>query len=58
MAQKASTQEEVERKVEEWHEDATIKVTLADYLGWTEQEYKIWLETNTLPQDQGRQING
>lgn len=57
MQNRATTQEEVERRVEEWHDSKEIKITLAAHLGWTEEEYKKWLETNELPNPDLRQIN-
>lgn len=33
-----------EDRIEEWHKTDTTK-TLPEWLGWTEEEYKRWIET-------------
>lgn len=55
--ERATSQEEVQRRVEEWHEKTDIKVELHVYLGWTKEEYNKWLETQQLPDTELRQLN-
>lgn len=54
---KATSEEEVQKRIEEWHEKADIKVELHVHLGWTKQEYNRYLETQELPDDSLRQLN-
>ena len=55
--ERATTPEEVESRIEEWHDKADIKVELHVYLGWTQEEYNRYLETQQLPDDSLRQLN-
>lgn len=36
-------EEEINRKIEEWHNDESITMPLHKYLGMTLQEYKDWI---------------
>lgn len=43
--------EEIENKIEEWHQDGHGKDTpLHEYLGWTWPQYKRWFETGETPE--------
>jgi hypothetical protein len=44
------TNDEIEDKIEEWHEGAGPDKELHEYLGFTLDEYKDWFKTNLVPQ--------
>ncbi len=53
----AKTQEEIDDAIDEWHElygedDDYVNqnIDLFDYLGWTHEQYKVWLETDKIPE--------
>lgn len=35
--------------IDHWHEAHAIGQPLHDYLGWTEDEYASWVQTNVPP---------
>lgn len=42
------TEDEIEQRVEDWHEGRTKHGTLHEAMGWTWEEYAVWLQR---PQD-------
>lgn len=42
------TDDEVMNKVEEWHRSDS-DLELHEYLGWTFEEYALWVSNGTLP---------
>jgi len=50
MDGRARTEDEILDITEEWHDGVyPMGVHLYDALGWTYEEYKIWLETSEVP---------
>ncbi len=44
-----SKEAEVDKKVAEWHDSSGLDMPLYEYLGWTWEQYKHWVETSKLP---------
>lgn len=43
------TPEEVDDRINDWHEsDSDLR--LHEYLGWTWEEYCVWVETDVIPE--------
>ena len=42
------TIEELDDKIDDWH-DSDTDLSLAEYLGWTQEEYIHWFETLNMP---------
>lgn len=42
------TPEEVDDAIERWH-TGDSELPLHEFLGWSRQEYSIWVETNVIP---------
>lgn len=36
--------------IENWHNNTNITDTLVEYLGWSEHEYKLFVEKNSIPE--------
>lgn len=44
------TDEEIDDKIEEWHQTSSYKeLSLHEFLGWTWQQYKNWVEKGVKP---------
>ena len=46
---KPQTEEELLDTCDEWHDKPEDGIKLHEYLGWTREEYKRWVETHELP---------
>jgi hypothetical protein len=54
----AKSSSEVDKRVDEWHDGKAGKnVELYEYLGWTQEQYRKWVETGELPNFDLRPIN-
>lgn len=42
------TEEELEKLIEDWHTSYN-ELLLHEFLGWTWEEYKTWVETEQIP---------
>lgn len=40
---------EVENAIDAWHDGAGPGLELHEYLGWTWDEYKLWVESGEVP---------
>jgi len=49
-ATKATTESEVDRRVELWHTKGSSRKPLQDFLGWTAEEYDTWVQTGDVPE--------
>jgi len=43
------TEDEIEDRIEAWHEGEGPDGDLPEFLGWTEQEYNRYVETGEIP---------
>jgi hypothetical protein len=41
----SQSEEEIDKKIEEWHKSDS-DLPLNEYLGWTEEQYKKWLDSD------------
>lgn len=46
---KMRTEEEIDDLIDYWHTVDDGEAPLHEFLGWTWEEYKLWVETGTQP---------
>jgi hypothetical protein len=42
------TADAIDDRIDAWHDDGGTNLELYEYLGWTKQQYEIWLYTGEL----------
>jgi len=56
MEEVRNLKKEIMGKIDAWHNSDTEN-NLVDFLGWTSEEYKEWLEKNELPQRELKRLS-
>jgi hypothetical protein len=48
-----TTPENIDDRIDAWHDGGGRNLELHEYLGWTREQYKAWLERSEYPTEKG-----